>query len=95
MAKKKASRAKKKTTRKAPARKASARKAASKKKGARKKKGATSDLIISKSRTKAMASLNVSSDFYAALDEKVREMITMAEHRATENRRATLRPQDL
>lgn len=90
MAKKKASRAKKKSTRKAPA-----RKGASKKKGARKKKGASSDLIISKSRTKAMASLNVSSDFYGALDEKVREMITMAEHRATENRRATLRPQDL
>jgi hypothetical protein len=90
MAKKKASRSKKKTTRKAPA-----RKKAAKKKGARKKKGATGDLIISKSRTKAMASLNVSSDFYGALDEKVREMITMAEHRATENRRATLRPQDL
>jgi hypothetical protein len=90
MAKKKASRSKKKTTRKAPA-----RKKATKKKGARKKKGATGDLIISKSRTKAMASLNVSSDFYGALDEKVREMITMAEHRATENRRATLRPQDL
>lgn len=89
MAKKKASRSKKKTTRKAPARKKAA------KKGARKKKGATGDLIISKSRTKAMASLNVSSDFYGALDEKVREMITMAEHRATENRRATLRPQDL
>ncbi|MGK0480709.1 MAG: hypothetical protein ACJAQ3_000674, partial [Planctomycetota bacterium] len=35
------------------------------------------------------------SDFYAALDEKVRAMITLAEHRATENRRATLRPQDL
>ena len=90
MAKKKASRSKKKTTRKAPARKA-ARKGAARKK----KKGATGDLIISKSRTKAMASLNVSSDFYGALDEKVREMITMAEHRATENRRATLRPQDL
>ena len=89
MAKKKASRSKKKTTRKAPVRKAA-------KKGAKKKKkGATGDLIISKSRTKAMASLNVSSDFYGALDEKVREMITMAEHRATENRRATLRPQDL
>ncbi len=89
MAKKKASRSKKKSTRKAPARKGA------RKKTTRKKKGATGDLIISKSRTKAMASLNVSSDFYGALDEKVREMITMAEHRATENRRATLRPQDL
>lgn len=92
MAKKKASRAKKKATRKAPVRKAAGKKKAPARK---KKKGATSDLIISKSRTKAMASLNVSSDFYGALDEKVREMITLAEHRATENRRATLRPQDL
>lgn len=94
MAKKKASRStKKKATRKAPARKGATRKAPARKKG--KKKGATGDLIISKSRTKAMASLNVSSDFYGALDAKVREMITMAEFRATENRRATLRPQDL
>lgn len=92
MAKKKASR--KKATKKAPARKGASRKKAPARKKA-KKKGATGDLIISKSRTKAMASLNVSSDFYGALDEKVREMITMAEHRATENRRATLRPQDL
>ena len=93
MAKKKASRAtKKKATRKAPVRKAAGKKKAPARK---KKKGATSDLIISKSRTKAMASLNVSSDFYGALDEKVRAMITLAEHRATENRRATLRPQDL
>ncbi|MFT5733954.1 MAG: hypothetical protein ACJA2W_002378 [Planctomycetota bacterium] len=101
MAKKKASRATKKKApaRKAPARKAPARKAPARKKAPAgkkaKKKGATGDLIISKSRTKAMASLNVSSDFYAALDEKVRAMITLAEHRATENRRATLRPQDL
>ncbi len=94
MAKKKASRAtKKKATRKAPARKGAAKKKAPARK--KKKKAGTGDLIISKSRTKAMASLNVSSDFYGALDEKVREMITMAEHRATENRRATLRPQDL
>ena len=89
MAKKNTLRSKKKTTRKAPAR------GGANKKTTRKKKGATGDLIISKSRTKAMDSLNVSSDFYGALDEKVREMITMAEHRATENRRATLRPQDL
>ena len=89
MAKKKARRTtKKKATRKAPARRGA------KKKASRKKAG-TGDLIISKSRTKAAASMNVSSDFYSALDEKVREMIAMAEHRASENRRATLRPQDL
>jgi len=87
MAKKKAKRA----TKKAPAKKAPARKT---KKKASKKKGAV-DMIISKSRTKACASINVSGDFYAALDEKVREMIAGAEARADANNRRTLRPQDL
>lgn len=53
------------------------------------------DLIISKSRTKAAASLNVSSDFYTALDDAVRALIAGAEARATENGRRTLRPHDL
>jgi len=90
MAKKKATRrtTKKKTTKKAPARKAS------KKKVAKKKKGAV-DMIISKSRTKNAASINVSGDFYLALDEKVRELIAGAEARAEANNRRTLRPQDL
>lgn len=89
MAKKKATRrtTKKKTTKKAPARKASKKKAA-------KKKGAV-DMIISKSRTKNAASINVSGDFYLALDEKVRELIAGAEARAEANNRRTLRPQDL
>ena len=52
-------------------------------------------MIISKSRTKACASINVSGDFYSALDEKVREMIAGAEARADANNRRTLRPQDL
>ncbi len=84
MAKKKAARrtTKKKTARKAPARKAG------------KKKGAV-DMIISKSRTKNAASINVSGDFYLALDEKVRELIAGAEARAEANNRRTLRPQDL
>ena len=60
------------------------------------KKAATSDLIISKSRTKAAAKgYNVSSDFYGALDQKVREMIRLAENRALGNKRKTLRPYDL
>ncbi|MEM6672711.1 MAG: hypothetical protein AAF726_07690 [Planctomycetota bacterium] len=85
MAKKKARRAtKKKATRKTTARK----------KKASKKRGAV-DMIISKSRTKALASINVSGDFYGALDEKVREMIAGAEDRAMANNRRTLRPQDL
>ena len=82
MAKKKA----KCAAKKAPARKT--------KKKATKKKGAV-DMIISKSRTKACASINVSGDFYSALDEKVRELIAGAEARAEANNRRTLRPQDL
>lgn len=90
MAKKKARRAtKKKATRKAPARKAPARRKTSK------KKKSTGDMLISKSRTKNLASLNVSGDFYGALDEKVRELIAGAEARAEANNRRTLRPQDL
>ena len=87
MAKKKAKRA----TKKAAAKKAPARKT---KKKAGKKKGAV-DMIISKSGTKACASINVSGDFYSALDEKVRELIAGAEARAEANNRRTLRPQDL
>ena len=84
MAKKKASR------KKASKKKATRKKAA--KRGKAKKAG---DLIISKSRTKACASINVSGDFYSALDEKVRELIAGAEARAEANNRRTLRPQDL
>jgi histone H3/H4 len=59
------------------------------------KKGG-SDLIISKARTKASArKCNVSSDFYPALDKKVRELIAGAEHRAIANKRKTLKPADL
>lgn len=53
------------------------------------------DLIISKSRTKAAAGINVSGDFYTALDEAVRVMIAGAEERAEANNRRTLRPHDL
>lgn len=53
-------------------------------------------LIISKSRTKEAAKkCNVASDFYAALDKKVRELVAEAEERATANKRKTLKPQDL
>lgn len=84
MAKKKAKkRATKKTTRKAAGR------------GGRKKKASAADFIISKSRTKAAAGINVSGEFYAALDEAVRGMIASAEQRALDNNRKTLRPHDL
>lgn len=60
-----------------------------------KKKKETSDLIISKSRTKGAAEMNVSGEFYGALDKAVRELIANAEERARENGRKTLRPGDL
>ncbi len=54
------------------------------------------ELIISKSRTKAAAKkCNVSSEFYAALDMKVREIIAEAEERALANKRKTLKAADL
>ncbi len=85
-------RKKKKATRK----KATARKKkVTRKTRGRKKKAGAAELIISKSRTKAAAGINVSGEFYAALDEKVREMIAKAEERAEGNNRRTLRPHDL
>ena len=86
MAKKK-KKATRKTTRK------TTRKAA--KKTSRRGKKTAADFIISKSRTKAAAGINVSGEFYSALDEAVREMIGSAERRALENGRKTLRPHDL
>jgi histone H3/H4 len=60
------------------------------------KKAPGSDLVISKARTKAIAKkCHVSSDFYPALDRRVREIITSAEKRAIANKRKTLKPQDI
>ena len=73
--------------------KRSARKA-SKARGRRTKKTAA-DFIISKARTKAAAGINVSGEFYSALDEAVRSLISTAEERAVNNGRKTLRPHDL
>lgn len=73
--------------------KKSARKKASKGRGT--KKVSSGEFIISKSRTKAAASINVSGEFYAALDAAVRKLIAAAEARATNNGRRTLRPHDL
>ena len=85
-----ARKAKKKATKKKATRKKAARKPA---RG--RKKGGAVELIISKSRTKGAASLNVSGEFYGALDEAVRALIAGAEARAEANNRRTLRPQDL
>jgi hypothetical protein len=60
------------------------------------KKAKPVELIISKTRTKnAAKKCNVASDFYPALDKRVKEMITNAEKRAVANKRKTLKPQDL
>ena len=77
------------------AKKKTAKKATRKAKKKGKRRGAKSDLIISKSRTKAAADINVSGEFYSALDGAVREMIATAERRAVDNGRKTLRPHDL
>ncbi len=54
------------------------------------------DMIISKTKTKeAVTKCNVSGEFYGALDVKVRELIKIAEKRALENGRKTVRPCDL
>ena len=59
-------------------------------------KKSPAELIISKSRTKAASKkCNVSSDFYGALDKKVRALIADAEARAIANKRKTLKPADL
>ena len=76
------------------AKKKTARKTAKKTAKKRGKKSPV-ELIISKSRTKAAAGINVSGDFYHALDGAVREMISSAERRAEDNGRKTLRPYDL
>lgn len=65
-------------------------------KTSKKKAAAPAELIISKSRTKAATKkCNVSSDFYGALDAKVRDIIKSAEQRALDNKRKTLKPFDL
>jgi hypothetical protein len=56
----------------------------------------SSELIISKSRTKAASKkCNVGSEFYGALDQAVRGMIADAERRALGNKRKTLKAVDL
>jgi len=63
---------------------------------AKKSAKGSAELIISKSRTKAATKkCNVSSDFYGALDKKVRSIISAAETRALANKRKTLKPADI
>ena len=55
----------------------------------------TADMIISKSRTKNATGINVSGEFYGALDDAVRSLIKDAEERALRNNRRTLKAHDL
>lgn len=75
--------------------KAAQRKSAKKTTARGARKASSADMIISKSRTKAAAKINVSGDFYGALNDAVRGMIKEAEQRAVNNGRKTLRPHDL
>ena len=68
-------------------------------KKARKKaarKAAGGNMIISKARVKAtVKKCNVGAEFYDALEAAVRDLIKKAEQRALDNRRKTLRAQDV
>lgn len=77
------------------AKKKATKKKSRKKAGSRRKKAGSGDLIISKARTKAAAGMNVSGEFYAALNDSVVGLIQQAEARAESNGRRTLRPHDL
>ena len=67
--------------------------AARKKKKTVRRKAASTELIISKARTKASTKkCNVGGDFYGALDKKVREMIACCRLRAARPQRASRAP---
>lgn len=51
--------------------------------------------VIKKSGVKDYADLNVGSDFYEALDERVKEFIERSEDRAEGNDRRTVKARDV
>jgi histone H3/H4 len=53
------------------------------------------DLIVKAAVKEALDDMNVSSDFYGALDEEVEELLADAARRAEENDRKTVQPRDL
>lgn len=50
---------------------------------------------IVKSQVKETLDVNVSSDFYEALDDRVEELLHEAQRRAESNDRSTVQPRDL
>lgn len=53
------------------------------------------DLIVKSNVKDAMEGMNVSADFYDALDDEVEALLTDAARRAEENGRKTVQPRDL
>jgi histone H3/H4 len=53
------------------------------------------DLIVQAAVKEQLADQNVSSDFYAALDSEVEDLLTDAARRAEDNDRKTVQPRDL
>jgi histone H3/H4 len=53
------------------------------------------DLIVKAAVKEELDDMNVASDFYAALDEEVGELLEDAARRAAENDRKTVQPRDL
>jgi histone H3/H4 len=53
------------------------------------------DLIVKAAVKEALNDMNVSSDFYAALDDEVSELLEDAANRADANDRKTVQPRDL
>ncbi|EMA56026.1 hypothetical protein [Halococcus thailandensis] len=53
------------------------------------------DLIVKAAVKDELSDMNVSSDFYDALDEEVSELLEDAAQRASDNDRKTVQPRDL
>lgn len=53
------------------------------------------DLVVKSSVKEELEDVNVSSDFYDALDEEVGALLEDARRRASENDRKTVQPRDL
>ena len=54
-----------------------------------------SDYIVQSSVKDELGEMNVSADFYDALDEEVADLLADAARRADENDRKTVQPRDL
>lgn len=53
------------------------------------------DLVVQTAVKEALDEMNVSADFYEALDEEVEELLEDAARRAEANDRVTVQPRDL